>query len=509
MSESKFSYDEVPYSSFTFPQTRPDRLATLGAFHGMDPAAPERCRVLELGCGDGTNLISFAYILPHAEFVGIDLSQVHIDSAVSTAEELKLDNLSFHCDDVMNFTREQFGEFDYIIAHGLFSWVPDGVRTKVLKIYAECLAPQGVGYISYNTYPGCKMREMLWDMMKYYTAEVAEPVQKVAAGVQYLGFLNFAAEKGTAYQTVINAELAQYSQRTVENIFHDDFASLNRPFYFHEFNGMLKPHGLQFLSEVDAYWAESNLRPEIAAKLDELGDDVVRREQFTDFIRGRPFRSSLVCRDNITLDRHPQPAILRSFFLASQAEPVSEDPDVRSRSAEIFKGLDETEIAIEDPLTKAALITLQEAWSKPLEFDELMARASQLSGEATPGDIDNAAAQLLDLFKKGFIYLHRSRTPFTDKPGEKPRASSFIQWQIRKNCADITALSGMNLRPEGDAMRLLLLLCDGTRDRDALADEFSRRIEFKPSEREQRLKELPAFIESRLALFAKLGLLHE
>lgn len=509
MSESKFSYDEVPYSSFTFPQTRPDRLATLGAFHGMHPAAPEKCRVLELGCGDGTNLLSFAYILPESEFVGIDLSNVHIDAARQAAAELKLDNLSFACDDVMNFTREQFGEFDYIIAHGLFSWVPDAVRTRVLEIYAECLAPQGVGYISYNTYPGCKVREMLWDMMKYYTAEIADPMQRVSAGVQYLGFLNFAAEKGTAYQTVINAELAQYSQRTVENIFHDDFASLNRPFYFHEFNDLLKPHGLQFLSEVDAYWAESNLRPEIAAKLDELGDDIIRREQFTDFIRGRPFRSSLVCRDNISLDRHAGPDILRSFFLASQAEPVAEKPDVRSRSAEVFKGLDETEITVDDPLTKAALVTLQEAWSKPLEFEELMARSSQLSGQASADDVANAAAELLDLFKKGFIYLHRSRQPFTDTPGEMPRASSFVQWQIRKNCADVTALSGMNLRPEGDPMRLLLLLCDGTRKLEALVAEFSRRIKFNEADRDQRLKELPAFIESRLALFAKLGLLHE
>ncbi len=150
MSKPAFSYDEVPYSSFTFPQTRPDRLATLGAFHGMQPAAPESCRVLELGCGDGTNLLSFAYILPGSSFLGVDLSRVHIDSANRAAGELRLKNLEFHCDDVMNLTRDGVGEFDYIIAHGLFSWVPEAVRTRILEIYAECLAPHGVGYISYN-----------------------------------------------------------------------------------------------------------------------------------------------------------------------------------------------------------------------------------------------------------------------------------------------------------------------------------------------------------------------
>src|SRR3954471_17554466 len=99
MSDEKFAYDQVPYSSFTFPQTRPDRLATLGAFHGLNTAPPDKCRVLELGCGDGTNLASFAYILPESEFVGIDLSERHIDLGNATAKELGISNLELLQDD--------------------------------------------------------------------------------------------------------------------------------------------------------------------------------------------------------------------------------------------------------------------------------------------------------------------------------------------------------------------------------------------------------------------------
>lgn len=508
MNAPAFSYDEVPYSSFTFPQTRPDRLATLAAFHGMNPAKPEKCRVLELGCGDGTNLLSFAYILPESEFVGIDLSKVHIDLGEKAAVELNLKNVAFHCEDVMNFSRERFGEFDYIIAHGLFSWVPDFVRTKILEIYSECLAPQGVGYISYNAYPGCKTREMLWDMMKYYTAGVDDPMQKVAGGVQYLNFLNYAAEKDTAYQTLINSELSQYAQRTAENIFHDDFSSLNQPFYFHEFVDLIGPHGLQFLSEVDAYWAESNLQPEINAKLDELGDDVIRREQFTDFIKGRPFRSSLICRDSIALQRNPGPDILRSFYLASQVEPVSTAPDLRARSVEKFQGPEGGVIEVKNPLTKAAVHHLHRIWSGSVSFDELMAEASLIKGGSSESEVSDTAAELLALFKKGFVYLHRFRPGFATEAEERPMASRFVQWQIRKKCADITALSGMNLKPESDLMRLLLLLCDGKRDRAALIDELSRRIEVAESKKEATMKDLPHFVESKLADFAKLGLLH-
>lgn len=507
MTENKFSYDEVPYSSFTFPQTRPDRLATLGAFHGMATAAPDKCRVLELGCGDGTNLLSFAYILPGSEFVGVDLSQVHIDSAIQAQNDLGLKNLTFLCEDVTDFTREKYGEFDYIIAHGLFSWVPDFVRTKILEIYAECLAPQGVGYISYNAYPGCKMREMLWDMVQYVTTDVHDPAQKVSSGIQFVNFINAAADKDTPYHAVIGNELNQYSGRTFENIFHDDFSTLNRPFYFHEFVDLIKPHGLQFLSEVNAYWTESNLAPEISERLDSLGDDVVKREQFIDFIKGRPFRSSLVCRDAAVLDRNPDPEILHSFHLASHVQPESDEPDIQSRKVEIFSGAEGGTIESSNPVTKAALNHLHRIWSDSIGYDELIEKASARAGSASAEDVAAAGQELLDFFKKGFVYLHRYRPAFVSELGEKPKVSRFVQWQVRRKCSNITALSGMNLKLDGDLMRLLLLLSDGTRTRASLIDEVARRITFEESKREESLRELPAVITARLADFAKLGLL--
>jgi methyltransferase-like protein/spermidine synthase len=507
MHKPAFTYDEVPYPSFTFPQTRPDRLATIGAFNGMQPAAPENCRVLELGCGDGTNLLSFAYILPNSRFVGIDLSATHIAAANRGSGDLGLRNVEFHCDDVMNFSRDRYGEFDYIVAHGLFSWVPEPVREKILEIYAECLSVQGVGYISYNAYPGCKLREMLWDMMKFYTSTVQQPEQKVGAGIEFLSFLNFASEKGTPYQQMIEGELAHFAQRTIENIYHDDLSSMNQPFYFHEFADLLSRHDLQFLSEADAYWPESQLRPEISAKLDELGDDIIRREQFTDFIKGRPFRASLVCRRAVSLDREPGPETLRSFYFSSQVEPESKNPDLISPKTERFAALTGEVFEISRPLTKAAIVVLGESWSRSLGFDELMAKAGELCGSATAKDIENASCELLDMCKKGFVYLHRFRPDFPLTPSERPLASGFVQWQLMKNCQDITALSGMNLRPEDDLLRLILLLCDGNRNREALVAEVSRRIEFPVAERERLLRELPDVVEGHLNLLAKLGLL--
>ncbi len=507
MTGTKFSYDEVPYSSFTFPQTRPDRLATLAAIYGMRPAAPEKCRVLELGCGDGTNLLSFAYILPDSHFVGIDLSKIHIDLANAVTGELGLKNLEFYCEDVMNFTRERFGEFDYIIAHGLFSWVPDFVRAKVLEIYSECLAPQGVGYISYNTYPGCKSREMIWDMMKFASSDLEDPMRKVNTGVQFLNFINTAAAKDTAHHAVINNELAGFSQRTFENIFHDDFSSMNQPFYFHEFVDLIKPHGLQFLSEVNAFWSESNLNADVTAMLDKLGSDVVRKEQCIDFIKGTPFRSSLVCRDTIKLDRDLKPELLERFYLSSQVEAESKEPDLKSSTMERFNGAEGGSIETKNPLTKAALTHMQGIWSRSVSFEELVCEASSLAGETTDEDVTEAKTELFEFFKRGFVYLNRSRLNFPAVAGDRPVSSKFVRWQIGKKCSTITALSGMNLRPTDDLMLLLLMLCDGTRDRAELAAEVGKRIEFSPEKQEEMIGRLPNEIDDRLAEYARLGLL--
>lgn len=507
MTDQKFSYDEVPYSSFTFPQTRPDRLATLAAVYGMHPAAPEDCRVLELGCGDGTNLLSFAYILPESRFVGIDLAKGHIDRAKTAADELQLSNVEFLCKDVTKINGQALGEFDFIIAHGLFSWVPEEARTRILEIYGQCLATEGVGCLSYNVYPGCKTREIVWDMMKFYTAELSDPMERVAAGIQFLNFIDFSADQESTYRRVIATELSQYSQRTPENIFHDDLSSMNQPFWFREFADLLQPNGLQYLCEVDAFWNESRLRPEIEAKLDELGDDIIKREQFTDYILGRPFRSSVIVHDSAAIERKLTPEILKNFFLASQAEPAEDGRDFTSHNALAFKGIDGAEASIGHPLTKAAILHLAGEWSNSVRFDDLIEAASEAAGlssiEIDPGAMD----ELFELFRTGLVYLHRFRPKFPTEASEKPASSRFVRWQLKKKCKDITALSGMNLRPKDDLMRLLLILCDGTRDRAALAADAAARISLPPDQKEAMLDQLPIVIESRLDEFARLGLL--
>ena len=144
----------------------------------MKPPPVENCRVLELGCGDGNSLLAHAFNLPDAHFVGVDLAENHIEKAKKSVEELNLKNIEFHQTDVMKMTVEDFGKFDYITAHGLFSWVPEFVREKILSLYHEMLAPNGVGYISFNAFPGAHQRQMVGDITALLYAENFRAVGK-------------------------------------------------------------------------------------------------------------------------------------------------------------------------------------------------------------------------------------------------------------------------------------------------------------------------------------------
>lgn len=506
-----FIYNSVPYPSFTFPQTHPDRLATMATLYGMKPARPEKCRVLELGCGDGSNLLSFAYSLPESEFVGVDLSTVHIENAQQTAIELNVSNVSFFCEDVMNLNQMRFGEFDFIIAHGLFSWIPDFVREKVLQIYGEMLTANGVGYISYNALPGFHLRAMMREMMQFHVDKIDEPFEQVRQGINFLNFLGETVESESLYQNFIKTELAEIVERTPENIFHDDFSENNQPFYFHEFVSRLQPHKLQFLSEADAVSSQTNnLSAQTKQILKEFsGGDVVRHEQYLDFIKNRRFRSSLVCRQNIALERNVEPQILEKFFIASPIKTASENPNLKDSKPEKFVGAKGATFEINHPLTKAALAHLGQIWARSIGLDELLNAAQKLTGDAA--DYENekqrTVAYLLQMFEAGFVKLHVYQPNFAAAAGEFPIASAFARLQARRNSESVTTLTARNLKLENDFIRLLVILLDGTRNRAALVSEIGDNIEVAENQRAAFRSELPELLEFNLSKLAEVGLL--
>ena len=98
-------------------------------------------------------------------------------------------NIELRQFDITQITRE-FGEFDYIIAHGVYSWIPPNARDHLLRVCKENLSPNGVAYVSYNVYPGWHMRGMIRDMMLYHARQfpdIGTQVQQARALLDFLG----------------------------------------------------------------------------------------------------------------------------------------------------------------------------------------------------------------------------------------------------------------------------------------------------------------------------------
>ncbi|HEY7120301.1 MAG TPA: class I SAM-dependent methyltransferase [Tepidisphaeraceae bacterium] len=471
------AYDEVSYPAHMHPQAHPDRLAVMGRLFGMGTADIGRCRVLELGCGEGGNLIPAAFSLPTAQFLGIDLAEGAVARAAQAARDLGLDNVDVRAMDIRSFPADA-GRFDYIVAHGVYSWVPAEVRDRMLAICRDHLADNGVAYVSYNAYPGARLREIARETMRFGMAKPdganGSPPEVVRRSRALLKTIADASAPGNEpYAAVLAGEVKRIEPIEDAVLFHDDLADLNEPVYFHEFAAHAARFGFQYLSDADyAETVDRPVRAGLAERLKELAPegDVVRREQFADFIRGRAFRRTLICHARVTLTRPARPQALRGLYVSSPVHPEKGDDTAASKAQSRFRTPKGLTLSTNHPLARATLERLGGAWPLTISFDELLSPAGGAGVEPAAADLGEF---LLTAAAAGAVEFHTRAPKLSTTAGERPHASALARWQARRG-AMVTTLTGASVKLEGVLARELLGLLDGTRDRAAVVNELGR-----------------------------------
>ena len=518
------AYDAVPYPSLIHPQTHPDRLATLATLFGMGPAPPQACRVLELGCGDGANLFAMAFPLPGSEFVGVDLAATVIEHGLARVRELGFSNVTLRAADAADES-SALGQFDYVVAHGLYSWVPPAARDRILAACKARLSPRGVAYVSYNALPGGYLRQMVRDMMIYHLrarsaqgpadrVREARALMRALTAPEPAGESPPPAEDVEAYRAALRMSGRRVERKQDGAFFHDELGEFNTPFYFHEFAADAARHGLQFLGEADyADMRDHGLPPAGRAAVGELaGGDPLALEQYADFARGRRFRQTLLCHADVEPGRTPDPRRVADLYAASPARvlwsgsttprgrpsPAGADVTPVPPSSTCFAGPTGATVTTSDPLTQAALRALGESWPVPRRCHELIARVRYRAGSALPAD-DGAAAErlggvLLSLYEERMVELRVYRPAFPTAPSDRPVAHAFTRQQARDGDV-VVDLMGRAVRLQEPNVRRLLQLLDGTRDRAALARDLAPHA---PA---------PDVLEARLTQLARLALL--
>lgn len=471
-------YDEIPYRGAAFPKTHVDHLATLATIFGMTPGPIHRCRVLELGCGDGGNLIPMAASLPDSRFLGVDMAAIPIANARATVQQLKITNCDFEALDLMNFPRSS-GSFDFIIAHGVYSWVPELVRERILSLCHDHLAPQGVAFISYNAYPGGYLRQLTRSMMLHHTRTVSGPAAKVKQGRALLRFAIEAQPEAGTYRSILEDQLNRIETLETGGVYHDDFGPENVPFYFHQFVADAGRHGLQFLCEADLFEMETGQLPEsIAARFRALDRDLLAREQYLDMIKCRFFRQTLLCHADLTLDRSFSPSRAETLHASSTAAPSSSPPDLAPGVPEEFRIPNGAEVITTSATAKAALLHLSSIWPRMAGLAEINSAARARLAPAGLHQIpaESLPALLLMMCRIGLVNFRTQPPVLVERPGPRPAVSELARWQAKHGGA-ITSLLHDSVQLESAFMRKLVPLLDGTRDRAALLEALVRHFQ--------------------------------
>lgn len=514
--EPTFAYDKILYPNYLHTQTHPDRLATMAKFYAMTPPPIENCRVLELGCGTGSSLWSFAYDLKDSHFVGVDLSEKQIHIGKEAIEKIGIKNLELLQGDITQLSRETLGEFDYIVAHGVYSWVPDFVRDRILALCRETLTENGIAYVSYNALPGCHFRQIAREIMMFHSKNIESPIEKVNHSLGILKFVSESALKEN-YQKILQDEFKELSERNYENIYHDDLSEVNHPVYFHQFIEHAELHDLQFLCEAE-YPSKITNKMKGGDVLSQISNNRLEQEQYLDFLDGRKFRQTLLCRKEAKLSQGYNKQVMRDLYIASPLAPESEQPEIATDKHEIFRGQKKEKIEIDHPLTKAVLVYLNEIWAESVHFEEAVKiaveRISARAGtefQPAADDMEIVMEIFYNLFCTGQLRLESHKMRFARSVSEKPQANRIARWNAAHNDL-ISTLLCTNVAIPDPLGRKVIQLLDGTRDHQQLKAEIAGFIESEEFDRPAEVKEkllaaLPAQFEHNLKSLASMGIL--
>ncbi|MNX73129.1 bifunctional 3-demethylubiquinone-9 3-methyltransferase/ 2-octaprenyl-6-hydroxy phenol methylase [compost metagenome] len=383
------AYDETPYESYAFPLTAPGHLRAVAALYGLKAPAVEKARVLELGCAAGGNLLPFAAAHPGAQATGVDLSAQQIESGQAIIKAMGLKNIDLRAMSITDITKD-FGQFDYIIVHGVFSWVPPAVRDAILRVCRENLAPDGIAYVSYNTYPGWKASDVVRDAMILNSHGAQTPQDRLARAKDMLSMLENGLSAGNPMRSALQQAARQLRKCSDYYLIHEHLEAVNAPCYFLEFAAAAQQAGLAYLADAEPQSCmASNYGNNVAVLHNALsaGSPREMREQYLDFAVGRQFRKSLLIheeRAQAILETPEVNVFEKMHFGARLAQaPAPAGAPSKERHYRTPRGRG---IASTDSTFVAVVEALRQAWPHALSFAGLLDAARPKAKRTTTQD---------------------------------------------------------------------------------------------------------------------------
>lgn len=424
------AYEQTPYDSHAVREAHPARLQAIAALLGMNPAPVATARVLEIGCSSGGNLLPLAMQFPEASFVGVDLAAAQIAQGEHLVQRAGISNLTLLAADILNLD-DGIGRFDYIIAHGVLSWVPPDVQHAIFAACRRLLRPQGVAYVSYNTYPGWHFREMGRAVMARAAALIDDPGVRLQKAKDLMAVLarDGCREADRPVGPVLAAHLEHIRPLPDYYLQHEYLEPVNQPFYFRDVVHRVLQQGLGYLADADMVSDMPDFLPDATrAALLPFAPDRFAMAELLDYVAGRSFRRSLLVQGEVVPDLNIHPR--RALMLHAGAEVrIAQAGELNDDSVWQLSRLDQPDniLTISNPLTKAVVECLTAVAPATLDMPQLTLQVLQRRGIAlqTLDDsqlqqhMEDVAGVLIRLFFINAVSLYGhavAAAPVSDRP---------------------------------------------------------------------------------------------
>lgn len=422
--------EHIPYISYPYSKSHPRHLYSIARLFDLQPKHYGKARILEIGGGAGGNILPLAFHYPEAEIMGVDIDKEATQEAIYHAKALGLENISFEACNIEKFVPE--GQYDYILAHGIYSWVRPQARQAILRLCEHHLAPQGIAYISYNTYPGWHALEGLRGMMRYHAKAFEGAHQQVDQARAMLDFMaQSVGEENPSYQEFIARERQLIEQHPDCYVYDEFLGEHCQPFYFHQFMQDAAKHNLGYMGDaaLDTMFI-GHLNESAQQVLQSLGRDLIRTEQFIDFITNRRFRMSLLCKKDVEVKRNLSPERLDGMYVTlaiRQGEGEANwDDGVH------FVSAGRTKMSSQDPLVIAMMKRLSAAKGKAVEIDVLAKAVQQELGQEGGEVIWTVKEQLLHLLVAGVVTVQDEPSSFVTEHQANAKICPLAAYQAQQ-----------------------------------------------------------------------------
>lgn len=439
------AYDIVAYPSGVFATTLPDHLATLARIHGLTPPPIETARVLEIGGGDGVNLIAMAAAYPDARFLSFDLAAAPVARGQAIVAASGLTNVRVVVGDILDLAETLEGQFDYVSAHGVYAWVPGRVRDALMALIGRVLSADGVAFVSYNALPGGYFRRAVRDMLLHEIGHIDDRQARLVAARAFL--IEYAKPRpdDRPLLAAMRDVARPISLKALNGLHHDELGEVFEPQAFDAVVANAAAHGLRFLNESEPGRIHDGFPGE---PLDDAA--VVRAVRASDQVNVCFFHQTLFVRDTAAPARVPDLAAIRELYASAQCERVG---DSDFRSAEGTFGISDARLA-------DAIGRLGAAWPARIRVGDLVEGEMRLEA-------------MFRLYEGKAIALHVAPLPGTLTPGSHPQVSGFARALLAMGEETIYTLDQRALKLDQPGPRAFLALLDGSRDRAAVAADWA------------------------------------